>query len=136
VWKNPNVIRASQGAVLSLPIAVAGNENALAFLGKNSVKIFATTPATQNIYYNENFLEKTAIAVGSEHGGLSNFWLKNNGIGQISLPQMGICDSLNVGDAAVVVLYEALRQRITMRTPPCPGNIGTNGKGQKFSSHG
>jgi TrmH family RNA methyltransferase len=117
---NPNVVRASQGAVFSLPIAVTANGEALEFLRKNSVKIFATTPSAKNVYFNENFLGKTAIAVGTEHSGLSDFWLQNCSITKISLPQIGLCDSLNVNDAAVVVLYEALRQRLSFSSPRPP----------------
>ncbi|MDR1595770.1 MAG: RNA methyltransferase [Puniceicoccales bacterium] len=110
---NPNVVRTSQGAVFSLPIAVTGNRETLSFLKENSVKIFATTPSTEDTYFNENFTGKIAIAVGSERSGLSNFWLGNDDIVKISLPQMGTCDSLNVNDAAVVVMYEVLRQKIS-----------------------
>jgi TrmH family RNA methyltransferase len=108
---NPNVVRASQGAIFSLPIAVAPREETLLFLTKNAAKIFALTPAAKNFYFGENFTGNTAIIVGSERDGLSDFWLKNNAIGKIALPQMGACDSLNVNDAAVVVLYEILRQK-------------------------
>jgi TrmH family RNA methyltransferase len=108
---NPNTIRASQGAVFTVPIAVDANGATMEFLRRWAVKIFATTPAAPTVYYDENFQGSTAIVVGSEHRGLSDFWLKNDGITKISLPQMGVCDSLNVNDAAVVVLYEVLRQR-------------------------
>jgi TrmH family RNA methyltransferase len=108
---NPHVIRASQGAVFSLSIAIANNEDALSFLEQHSLKIFATTPSSPNVYFNEDFTTGIAIVIGSEHSGLSDFWLSNNKVGQISIPQAGISDSLNVNDAAVVILYEALRQR-------------------------
>jgi TrmH family RNA methyltransferase len=109
---NPNVIRTSQGALFNLPIAIGDNPGVLDFLMANDIYVFATTPAAPNLYFNENFQPKTAIVVGSEHGGLSDFWLANDGIKKIALPQSGICDSLNVNDAATVVLYEALRQRL------------------------
>jgi TrmH family RNA methyltransferase len=109
---NPNVVRASQGAIFSLPIITADNETTFAFLKENSVKIFAATPHASALYFNEDFRSSTAIAVGSEHGGLSNFWLGNCEIRKISLPQIGICDSLNVNDAAAIILYEVLRQRM------------------------
>jgi TrmH family RNA methyltransferase len=109
---NPNVIRASQGAVFSLPTVVTGNEETLEFLGANAVQIFATTPSAKNIYFHENFTSPTAIVVGSEHGGLSDFWLKNDRVMPIALPQKGMSDSLNVNDAAAIVLYEAVRQRM------------------------
>lgn len=109
---NPNVIRASQGAVFSLPTVVTSNEKALEFLEANAVQIFATTPSAKNIYFHENFTSPTAIIVGSEHAGLSDFWLKNDCVTPIALPQKGMSDSLNVNDAAVIVLYEVVRQRM------------------------
>ncbi|MDR0742190.1 MAG: RNA methyltransferase [Puniceicoccales bacterium] len=108
---NPNVIRASQGAVFSLPTVVTNNEKTLEFLRANAIQIFATTPSAKNIYFRENFTSPTAIVVGSEHDGLSNFWLKNDSLTPIALPQKGMSDSLNVNDAAVIVLYEVVRQR-------------------------
>jgi TrmH family RNA methyltransferase len=109
---NPNVIRTSQGAVFSLPTVVTSNEKTLEFLGANAVQIFATTPSAKNIYFHENFTSPTAIIVGSEHAGLSDFWLKNASVTPIALPQKGMSDSLNVNDAAVIVLYEVVRQRM------------------------
>ncbi|MDR3144091.1 MAG: RNA methyltransferase [Puniceicoccales bacterium] len=109
---NPNVVRASQGAVFSLPIFTASADETLAFLKKNSMRIFAATPSSGNIFFGEDFTGNSAIVVGSEHGGLSDFWLKNDAIWKISLPQMGTSDSLNVNDAAAIILYEVLRQRM------------------------
>ncbi|MDR2432764.1 MAG: RNA methyltransferase [Puniceicoccales bacterium] len=109
---NPNVIRASQGAVFSLPTVVTSNEKTLKFLEANAVQIFTTTPSAKNIYFHENFTSPTAIIVGSEHDGLSDFWLKNDSVMPIALPQKGMSDSLNVNDAAVIVLYEVVRQRM------------------------
>jgi TrmH family RNA methyltransferase len=109
---NPNVIRASQGAVFSLPTVVTNNEKTLEFLRTSAVQIFTTTPPAKNIYFYEDFTSPTAIVVGSEHDGLSDFWLKNDGVIPIALPQNGMSDSLNVNDAAVIVLYEVVRQRM------------------------
>jgi TrmH family RNA methyltransferase len=109
---NPNVVRSSQGALFRLPIAIGSNLEALGFLIGIDATIFAATPAAENFYFSENFTGATAIVVGSESGGLSDFWLKNDEIKKIALPQLGICDSLNVNDAAVIILYEAIRQRM------------------------
>ena len=109
---NPNVVRASQGAVFSTNIIVTDNKSAYDLLKRNNVNLFATTPGVDDIYFNENFTQNCAILVGAENSGLSDFWLKKDDIKKISLPQSGVCDSLNVNDAAVVVLYEVLRQRI------------------------
>ena len=109
---NPNVVRASQGALFNLKIAVTDNISAYNFLKKKKLSLFATTPSSNNYYFDQDFRGPLAILVGSEHDGLSDFWLKNNDVQKVMLPQMGICDSLNVNDAAVIVLYDVIRQRM------------------------
>lgn len=109
---NPNVVRASQGALFNLRIAVADNKTAYNFLREKKMSLFATTPSAEEYYFTKNFRSPLAILVGSEHDGLSDFWLSKNDVQTISLPQIGICDSLNVNDAAVVVLYDVIRQRM------------------------
>jgi TrmH family RNA methyltransferase len=52
----------------------------------------------------------TAIALGSEAGGLSAAW-DSPEITLVSIPMNGWADSLNVSVAAAIVLYEAVRQR-------------------------
>jgi TrmH family RNA methyltransferase len=48
---NPNVIRASQGAVFSLPTVITSNEKTLEFLGANAIQIFATTPSAKKYLF-------------------------------------------------------------------------------------
>lgn len=108
---NPNVVRASQGAIFNLPIAVASAEEVLSFLQKQSVHLFATTPRARTLYFQADFTGPSALLVGAEHSGLSDFWLHQMDIQTLAIPQAGISDSLNVNDAAVIVLYEAIRQR-------------------------
>ena len=109
---NPNVVRASQGAVFSLPILSLTREETLKFLQENRINIFAATPMAEKLYFQCDFRKSTAILVGAEHDGLSEFWLNRRDIEKIALPQNGVSDSLNVNDAAVVILYEVLRQRV------------------------
>ena len=110
---NPNVVRASQGAVFSLPILILDKDETFNFLVEHRINVFITTPTAKKLYFKCDFTRPSAIIVGAEHDGLSNFWLNNADLEHIVLPQMGKSDSLNVNDAAVVVLYEALRQRIS-----------------------
>lgn len=108
---NHNVVRTSQGALFSLPIFVEERSIVQDFLLKNDVNIFATSPSASMRYWEADITGCSAIVVGSEHDGLPDFWLKNEYICKISIPQLGHSDSLNVNDAAVIVLYEAIRQR-------------------------
>jgi TrmH family RNA methyltransferase len=107
---NPNVVRSSQGAVFSVPVAVCSSTEAAAWLRSNKIKTLATTPAATKTFWDVDAKNPTALLLGSEKDGLSEFWLKGADE-KISIPQAGLSDSLNVSMAAAIVLFEAVRQR-------------------------
>ncbi len=107
---NPNVIRASTGALFSVPLAVAETAEVMAFLKQNNIKSLAATPHTDSIYTNVDMTQAIAIVVGTEQHGLSEQWLDNADI-EIRIPMLGKIDSLNVATATTILLYEAARQR-------------------------
>lgn len=107
---NPNVIRASQGAFFSTPTFIADRKTIAAFLKQQNIKLFSTTPAATIDYWQADMQHPTALALGNENEGLSDFWLQPD-FEKIKIPQKGVSDSLNVSAAATLVLYEALRQR-------------------------
>lgn len=107
---NPNVIRASQGALFSIPIGIASSMEILEFFKRNQIQSIATSPDAQKTYWEISYKEPTAILVGSESHGLDAFWLKNN-THKVKIPMHNLGDSLNVHTAAVLTLYEGLRQR-------------------------
>jgi TrmH family RNA methyltransferase len=107
---NPNVIRASTGALFSVPLAETDAETALNWLKQNNIKSLAATPHTDNLYTDENMRESVAILVGTEQYGLSEFWM-NQADCQVRIPMLGLIDSLNVATATTILLYEAARQR-------------------------
>ncbi len=111
---NPNVIRSSLGIIFSVPVVTASNESALEFLRQKNIEAYATFPQADLLYAEADFRKSSAIVLGSEERGLSNFW-KNNSSLQIKIPMKGKSDSLNVATTAAVVLYEALRQRTSRR---------------------
>lgn len=109
---NPNAIRASQGTLFSMPLAIAPVRETAEWLNAHGVKIFATTPHSKKIYWECDFNVPAAILLGSEAHGLSDFWLgESAGTVPISIPQHGTADSLNVATAGAICLFEATRQR-------------------------
>ncbi|MDR1497868.1 MAG: hypothetical protein LBS59_05600 [Puniceicoccales bacterium] len=108
---NAGVVRASQGAVFALPCAVASAEAVAAFLAKNKIAVFAAAPNATKRYWEADWRGATALILGSEKNGLSAFWLERSGVETLSIPHAGISDSLNVGVAGSVCLFEAVRQR-------------------------
>ncbi len=108
---NPSVVRSSQGALFSMPCAVATAEETAAFLRRKGIRVFATTPGAERDLWTADFSGPSAILLGSEKDGLSRFWLEDTECRQIGIPQAGLSDSLNVGMAGTICLYEAVRQR-------------------------
>ena len=109
---NPNVIRASLGAIFTLPVCPATRDETLAWLRQESIRIFATRVDSAIGYTDVSFRGRCAIVLGSEADGLSDIW-RGDDITAVSLPMLGTVDSLNVSTTAAVLFYEALRQRAT-----------------------
>ncbi len=110
---NPNVVRASTGALFSVPVVVCkSSEEALSWLKNKEIRSFATTPHTENVYWDSEFKTGSPIAIiaGAEQYGLTEKWLKESDE-LVKLPMLGSTDSLNISVSSIVCLYEALRQR-------------------------
>jgi RNA methyltransferase, TrmH family len=107
---NPNVIRSSVGCVFTKQIASASSEDTIAWLKKNNVQIFCTYLKASRPYHEVDYTKPSAIVMGTEATGLSDIWVKNFD-SNIIIPMQGKIDSMNVSNAAAVVVFEAMRQR-------------------------
>lgn len=104
---NPNAIRASTGAVFTLPIAEVTLDDVRALTLQ---KIAAVVGASRR-YTDADFSKPTAFIVGSEDEGLSDEW-RNLADEQVAIPMAAsTADSLNAATSAGVLLFEAVRQR-------------------------
>src|SRR5262245_57512733 len=107
IW-NPNVIRASQGAFCTVPIAVATAAEVQRWWRQYPLQLLAATPAAKRLYTEVDLRLPSAVLLGAEHTGLSPTW---HSATPIRIPMAGQVDSLNVAQAASIILFEALRQR-------------------------
>ncbi|MBK8925654.1 MAG: RNA methyltransferase [Crocinitomicaceae bacterium] len=107
---NPNVVRSSVGCLFTVPVAAASNDEVLAWCHQGGIKLFAAALTAKKSCYEADFKNSTAILMGSESEGLSTFWLKQADE-QILIPMKGKIDSMNVSNAAAILLFEAIRQR-------------------------
>jgi TrmH family RNA methyltransferase len=110
-WGNPNVVRASKGAVFSVPVASATTSQALDWIGQRGLRIVAATPEAMQLVTAADLTGPTAIAVGAEQTGLSAEWLERADE-TVRIPMFGKADSLNVSISAAIITYEAVRQRM------------------------
>ena len=107
---NPNVIRSSVGCLFSVPVAVSDPVETLAWLKERKINLYAAELNAVNFYHETDFTEPSAIIMGTESDGLTDFWIKNADAG-IKIPMNGKIDSLNVSVYTAIITYEAMRQR-------------------------
>jgi TrmH family RNA methyltransferase len=107
---NPNVVRASIGALFTVPLAVAELEEALAWLEEHRVRVVAADPSGGVGLWDADLTGPVALLIGSEHSGLTAEAFAGADL-LVSIPMEGSIDSLNASVSAAVLAYEALRQR-------------------------
>lgn len=107
---NPNLIRASIGAVFTTRVVTATSEEAIAWLKRQGIRILTAQLQDSQWYYDTDMREGTAIVMGTEATGLTQIW-REAADAHIRIPMLGRLDSLNVSVSAAILLYEAVRQR-------------------------
>lgn len=108
---NPKVVRASAGAVLRLPVArEVGIPWVLTELGKRNIHRVAADPTAVVSYDEVDMGGPCALVFGNEAWGLPEEVLAAVD-SRASIPMRAQAESVNVGIAAAVFLFEALRQR-------------------------
>lgn len=107
---NPNAIRSSVGCIFTVPVAVCSSTEALAWLKQQGITSYAAELQASEWYQDVNYTTPSAIVMGTEADGLTDFWL-NNADKRIKIPMRGKIDSLNVSVSTAVITFEAMRQR-------------------------
>ena len=107
---NPNLIRASLGALFSVPTVACTSQEAFDWLSAKGIAILTAQLQDSKLYYDTDMVRPTAIVFGAEDTGLSSFW-RERANAHIRIPMAGTMDSLNVSVSAAILAYEAVRQR-------------------------
>jgi TrmH family RNA methyltransferase len=107
---NPKVARASAGSLFRLPILRMRNEEIVAKLRDHNIRIAATSSHKGVALDEADLRGPLAVFVGSEGGGVPKELLGEVDE-MIVIPHSVRVESLNVGIAASILLYEAARQR-------------------------
>ncbi len=107
----PAVEKVAAGASAHIPIArVVNVARALENLKREGYWIFAAEMTAGHTWFSAQLGGKTAFVLGSEAKGIRRLVREKCDL-SISIPLVGRIDSLNVAQAATVLLAEALRQR-------------------------
>lgn len=107
---NPNLIRASVGAVFTVPTVACTSADAIAFLQARGIQILTAQLQDSSLYYDVDMRRGTALVMGTEATGLTGQW-REAASAHIRIPMLGRLDSLNVSVSAAILLFEAVRQR-------------------------
>lgn len=104
---SPKVVRAAAGSVLRLPIFFAENdEHAVKMLKKGGKKLVGTAFDTDLYYYDAELSENTALVIGNEGSGMSEYFSKHADI-NVKIPMNENVDSLNAAVAAGILMYQS-----------------------------
>jgi TrmH family RNA methyltransferase len=107
---NPNVVRASTGAIFTVSLVIATIDDSVRWLRDHEIKLVATSPSSGSHPWAVDLTGPTALLVGSEDQGLSTAALAAANQ-TIRIPMTGTVDSLNTSVSMAIIAYETIRQR-------------------------
>ncbi len=108
---NEDAIKTSAGALFKIPIVRTSNiNNTIKYLKYSGLQIIAASEKASLYHFETDFSLPTAIIMGAEDKGISTDLLKISNF-VVKIPILGEIESLNVSNAASVIIYEAVRQR-------------------------
>ena len=119
---NPNLIRASLGTVFTMPCVESDEAQTISWVRRGGFSCMAAIVGAKQTFWEVDYCGPTAIVVGSEAQGLGPLWrdwdadsaspAQTRGrLAAVSIPMLGVADSLNVSVSAAALLFEARRQR-------------------------
>ena len=104
---HPKFIHSTMGAAFTVPICEFENaDDAFAYLKSKKFTVYLADSRAEKMYYELPYGHRTAFVLGSERYGISRAWYEKE-VSLVAIPMLGKCDSLNVGVAGTVLLYEA-----------------------------
>ena len=102
---SPKTLRATMGSLFHLPVIVnMPNQAIVTWLQENSFQIAASAADAQLTMQEANFSSRTALIMGSEAHGVSDYFFKQANF-KVSIPMKGRAESLNVAIATALLLY-------------------------------
>jgi len=112
---NPKVVRSAMGGLFDLPICLCPLNRAAELLKQYEFEIVAFSPEAKESVDQFSFAKKTALLVGNEGAGLTN---EAEGLSDrvLVIPQKPDVESLNVGVAASLALYERMKQTTRLKS--------------------
>lgn len=110
---NSDAVKTSAGALFKIPVCrVDSLPKTLKHLKNSGLNIVSASEKGSVYFYEHDFTVPCAIIMGSEGKGISQELLKISDK-VVKIPILGKIESLNVANAASILMYEVVRQRLT-----------------------
>ena len=104
---HPKFIHSTMGAAFHVPIVEFESVDACYdYLKSKRFTVYLADSRAEKMYYELPYGNRVAFVMGSERYGISRIWYDKD-VDLVAIPMLGKCDSLNVGVAGTVLLYEA-----------------------------
>lgn len=107
---HPAAVRASMGSLFALRVVRAHFDAFVQWKQANGYSVIGTSPDAKQEYRQEVYPEKYVLLMGSERLGLLPVQQAACDV-LVHIPMVGTCDSLNLGVAASIMLYEVFHQQ-------------------------
>lgn len=103
---HPKLLRSSMGSIFKVPVYdVKDTDELINKLLDLDYEIILSDTASGRQYFEPSYGGRIALVMGSEKYGISDHFY-NRGFKDVMIPMMGDMDSLNVGVAATILMYE------------------------------
>lgn len=109
---NEKTLRSTMGSIFHIPIIESIDMSTVQELKDSGFKLIVSTLEKSESFYNVKFTDKFILTVGNEGNGISDELMALGDI-RVKIPMPGNAESLNAGVAASIMMFEAVRQRLT-----------------------
>lgn len=109
---HPKVVRSTMGALATIPVIETVVEELLQAAQEADVHLLGADAHATTSLYGADLRGPMGLVIGGEAQGITHA-LQAHLATSFSLPMPGVTESLNAGVASSIMLYEALRQRLS-----------------------
>ena len=108
----PNAVKSSMGAVFAVPLVIEPEFDAvIAWAAANRVQLVGTSGSATKTHWQTSWQRPMGIVLGNEGDGLPRRMMDQLDR-TVRIPMTGTAESLNLGIAAGVLMYEVQRDRL------------------------
>lgn len=109
---NEKTLRSTMGSIFNIPIIEDKDLSIIDSLKNKGFKLIVSSLENSKNFYEVDLTENVIIAVGNEGSGISDEVYRLGDM-KVKIPMPGNAESLNAGAAASIMMFEAVRQKLT-----------------------